>query len=101
MTAAYAAPPGKQDAKKLSRYTAIVVEAFTVQQSAATKDFPIGLESALQSDAVSKLRAASLFDAVINAAPAPAAESGEVAPLDLRVNAAQPIAPNSAAVAAQ
>lgn len=87
----------QQGAEKLSPYKAIVVEAFKVQKSPATKNFPIGLESALQNDAVSKLRAAALFDAVINAAPAPAAESSQVAPLDLRVNAAQPIAPSSAA----
>lgn len=93
-----ARPAGRE---KLSQYTAIVVVAFTVQKSPATKNFPIGLESALQDDAVSKLRAAALFNAVINAAPAPAAESSVAEPLNLRVNAAQPIAPNSAAVAAQ
>ena len=73
------------------------MEGFTVQKSPATKDLPIGLESALQSDAVAKLQAAAVFNAVINAAPAPAEPSGVAEPLDLRVNAAQPIAPNSAA----
>jgi Domain of unknown function (DUF4410) len=94
---AHAAKPATQDARKLSPYRAIIVEAFTVQKSAATKDIPIGLESALQNDAVTKLRAAALFDAVINAAPAPAEAASVAQPLDLRVNAAQPIAPTSAA----
>jgi len=87
----------QQDAKKLSQYTAIVVQAFTVQKSPATKDVPIGLESALQSDAVTRLQAAALFYAVINAAPAPADPAGVTEPLDLRVNAAQPITADSSA----
>jgi len=92
-----ATPPPRQDAKKLAPYRAIIVEAFTVEKGPATKNIPIGLESALQTDAVAKLQAAALFAGVINAAPAPAEAADVAQPLDLRVNAAQPIAPDSAA----
>ncbi|MGH9718203.1 MAG: DUF4410 domain-containing protein [Candidatus Acidiferrales bacterium] len=97
VTAAHAAPHRQQEAKKLSKYKVIVVKPFTVEKSPSTKNFPSGLESALQNGAVAKLRAAALFEAVISVSPRLDAEPTAIAPLDLRINAVQPVPPDSAA----
>lgn len=70
-------PPaeGKQKASKpLAGYTAIVVEPFAVENSQATKDFPLGEEANLQLSAIVGLRASKLFEKVIDGSPKPAEE---------------------------
>jgi hypothetical protein len=52
--------------KPLSEYTAIVVEPFTVEQSAATKDFPAGEQANLQLRTIGGLRLSRIFEKVID-----------------------------------
>ena len=67
-------PPVKNEQrtdKPLAGYTAIVVEPFAVEQSAATKDFPTGEEFNLQLSTIASLRASKLFEEVVDATQRP------------------------------
>lgn len=76
---AQTSPPsaGKQKANKpLAGYNAILVEPFTVGQSAATKDLPAGEEANLQRSTIAGLRASKILETVIDGSTKP----GERAP---------------------
>jgi hypothetical protein len=52
--------------KPLAGYTAIVVEAFTVENGQPTKEFPAGEEANLQRSAIAALRASGIFEKVVD-----------------------------------
>jgi hypothetical protein len=52
--------------KPLAGYTAILVEAFTVENGQPTKDFPAGEEANLQRRAIAALGASGIFEKVVD-----------------------------------
>jgi hypothetical protein len=70
----------KKASKPLAGYTAAAVEPFTVENSAATKDFPAGEEANLRLSVISALRANNIFSDVSDAAPPPAEKAPATEP---------------------
>jgi len=75
----------QKTSKPLAGYTAILVEAFTVESTQLTKDFPAGEEANLQLSAVVRLRESQFFETVIDGSqksseqppsPEPSAQGG-------------------------
>ncbi len=79
--------------KKLAEYNVIVVNAFTIDKSAATSSAPQGLESMIHARAVRELQAKAIFDGVIDATPAASGNSASPdGRVDLRISPIQPVA---------
>jgi len=71
--AAIDAYPQPGTPKPLAGYRLLVVEKFTVEKNAATKDLPAGSDAELQKSVVARLREKKIFDEVIDGAENPAA----------------------------
>ena len=59
-------------AKPLAGYTTIVVEKFTIENNAATENFPRGYETVMQNETIRRLEKKALFERVVDAAEATA-----------------------------
>jgi hypothetical protein len=59
-------------AKPLAGYTTIVVEKFTIENNAATENFPRGYETVMQNETIRRLEKKALFERVVDAAEAKA-----------------------------
>lgn len=60
--------PQQRAQKPLAGYRSVTVEEFTVEQGAATKDFPKDYQAELRKSAVARLREKQVFDEVSEAA---------------------------------
>jgi hypothetical protein len=74
-----------ETSKKLSGYTSALVEPVSVQKGTATKDFPTGLDLAIQDRTVEELRQKSLFEHVQSLE-----QAAEPAPFDQHANPSSP-----------
>jgi hypothetical protein len=57
---------GTQRSKRLAGYGVVVVEPFTVEQNAATEEFPKGQEMLLQQSAVARLQKKGVFEEILD-----------------------------------
>ena len=70
------APTASARNKPLAGYRSLVVEEFTIEQGAATENFPAGLEVEIQQGAIRRLRNKRVFVEVIDGSREQEAESG-------------------------